>query len=229
MRQVQAWQVDTSGPFEGQLAATWNGGGVMTTGGGLVFQGRSTGELFVYAADDGELLHVVDLGTSIIAAPMTYEIDGQQYVAVMAGLGGAGGRAHFPGTAAAARGNAGRIVALRLDGGEVPLPPLKRPAPPPGRPAVDRRGTPEEVRTGRDLFDQHCTRCHATSGVGGVPDLGQMSSRVHERFADILLDGALAERGMGSFADVLGADDVRALHAFLIDRSWRAFEAAEEP
>ena len=228
VRQQQRWQVDTSGPFEGQMAATWNGGGVMTTAGNLVLQGRTTGELYAYAADTGELLHVVEIGTSIIAAPMSYEIDGRQYVAVMAGLGGAGGRGHVIGTAAASRGNAGRIVALTLDGGDVPMPPLRRQPPPPGRPAVARRGEAEVIERGSQLFEQHCRRCHSNSGVGGVPDLTRMSSRVHERFEDIVLRGALVERGMASFADLLEAGDSEALYAYLIDRAWAAFEDAEK-
>ncbi len=225
--QSERWQVNVSGPFEGQFAAIWNGSGIMTTAGNLVFQGRTTGELYAYAADTGELLHVVDLGTSVIAAPMTYELDGKQYVALMAGLGGAGGRAHFPGTAAAARGNAGRIIALTLDGGDVPKPPLRRPAPPPGRPSVERRGDTETIASGEALFEQHCTRCHGSSGVGGVPDLRSMSARVHDRFDDILLRGALSGRGMASFGDLLEEADSEAIHAFLIDRSWRAFEEAQ--
>ncbi len=122
-------EVDVSGQWTGELHATWNGGGVTTTSGNLVFQGQSTGELYVYSADTGEQLHVVDVGASIMAAPTTYVVDGEQYVAVMAGLGGAVGQTHPPGTAATTYGNEGQIIALKLGGGEVP----KRPVRAPGR------------------------------------------------------------------------------------------------
>jgi hypothetical protein len=76
--------------WEQVLPSFWDGG-VIATAGNLVFRGDSSGNLLAYAADTGKLLHKVDVGTSIIAAPMTYELDGVQYVAVLAGFGGAGG------------------------------------------------------------------------------------------------------------------------------------------
>ena len=65
----------------------WSGGGVLTTAGNLVIQGTSAGHLVVYRADNGEKLHDIEVGTGIMAAPIAYEIDGEQYVAVLAGFG----------------------------------------------------------------------------------------------------------------------------------------------
>ena len=70
-----------------QHPSTWNGG-VLTTAGNLVFQGRSDGYFAAYAADTGELKWETPVYTGIVAAPVTYAIDGEQYVAVIAGWGG---------------------------------------------------------------------------------------------------------------------------------------------
>ena len=85
VKQKVVWEVDTSDQWVGSLFASWNGGGVMTSGGDLVFQGRGKGELAILDAYTGQQLHSIDVGTSMMAAPMTYSIDGEQYVAIMAG------------------------------------------------------------------------------------------------------------------------------------------------
>ena len=99
------------------------GGGVLTTAGNLVFQGTADGKLIAYRADTGEKLHEIETGTGIMAAPITYEIDGEQYVALLAG--GQSGVNKY-----AARNryqNYGRILAFKLGGGTTPLPPKRQP------------------------------------------------------------------------------------------------------
>ncbi len=60
----------------------------MTTAGNLVFQGNATREFGAYRADNGQKLWSTPVQSAIIAGPMTYEIDGEQYVATLAGWGG---------------------------------------------------------------------------------------------------------------------------------------------
>ncbi|MBM5812717.1 MAG: PQQ-dependent dehydrogenase, methanol/ethanol family [Gammaproteobacteria bacterium] len=226
--QKVAWEVDVSGQWAGELFATWNGGGLMTTAGGLVFQGRGTGEFVALDADTGRQLHSVDVGTSMMAAPMTYTVNGVQYVAIMAGLGGAAGQEHVPGTAAYRYGNMGRIVALRLDGGPVPHPPeLQHAAIAFPQPPVARRGTPAELDRGAELYVRHCTQCHSNMDgrSSGIPDLRRMTAETHAAFADVVLGGARAARGMGSFSGVLSAVEAEAVHSYLIELAWKTFEA----
>src|SRR6516165_5101181 len=64
------------------------GGGVLTTAGNLVIQGRADGVLAAYRANDGKPLWQADAGTGIMAPPVTYLVNGVQYVSVMAGWGG---------------------------------------------------------------------------------------------------------------------------------------------
>jgi quinohemoprotein ethanol dehydrogenase len=209
------------------MNALWNGGGVMTTSGNLVFQGQSTGALHVYRATDGYPLAAIDIGTSIMAAPMTYELDGVQYVAVMAGYGGALGGAHPVGTAAERYGNAGRIVTFKLDGGAVPKPPeLRRESSVP-RPAVERFGSTSDIDAGNTLLKRNCARCHANEGPGAIPDLRWMSAQTHQQFDDIVLKGVRAAKGMGSFAGLITPAEAQQIRAAVVDSAWRAYEAAQ--
>lgn len=226
IRQKTVWQVETSGPWAGQMNAIWNGGGVMSTASNLVFQGRSTGCLYVYDARDGRELAAIPVGTSIMAAPMTYDIGGVQYVAVMAGFGGALGGTAPPGTAAYRHGNAGRIVAFRLGGGPVPVPAeISHDGPPFARPPVERFGTDAQIARGADLLKRHCARCHINDTSGSIPDLRRMSADTLNSFTDIVLGGARASKGMGSFQGMLSLDEVEDIRAVLVDEAWRAYEA----
>lgn len=205
----------------------WSGGGVMSTAGNLVFQGDTGGTLTVFAADSGRVLERVNVGTSIMAAPMTYKIGGEQYVAVMAGLGGGLGLYTPFGsqTAAFKYGNAGRIVVFKLDGGEVPKPTLVADEPFVQPPA--REGDPETISKGALLYTKQCSRCHVM-GRGILPDLRRMSASTHSLFYDIVLRGAYVGKGMGRFDDVLNEGDARAIHAYLVSEAWTAYETGRE-
>ena len=63
------------------------GGGTVTTAGNLVFQVINDGRLLAYSADKGEKLFELQTGRTGMGAPITYEVDGKQYVALMGGLG----------------------------------------------------------------------------------------------------------------------------------------------
>ena len=78
------WEHETSSGIRGY------DGGVISTAGNLVFQGRGSGGLWVYAADTGKVLKVLKTGSHIMAAPTTYAVRGEQYVAVQVGYGGTG-------------------------------------------------------------------------------------------------------------------------------------------
>jgi quinohemoprotein ethanol dehydrogenase len=192
--------------------------GALATEGGLVFHGNLAGKLNVYSAETGKLLKSIETGTSILAAPMTYKVDGVQYVAVQAGWGGGGWPFVPPYSAAYKYGNANRLLAFKLDGGAVPLPkplpPLEvAPPPPPQLAGV----TPATIARGQTLFFENCTICHSNQPRSISPDLRRMTPERHEFFNQILLEGLLMPNGMPRWDDVLAKSDVDAIHAFLID------------
>lgn len=238
VQQKLVWQAETSGQWAGEKFATWNGGGVMTTAGGLVFQGRGTGELVALDAQSGEQLYSINVGTSMMAAPMSYAVDGEQYIAIMAGIGGTIGGNYPPGSAAYKYGNKGRIVTFKLNGGEIPLPAkIQRDNIHFPKPPVERRGTLAQVIAGKALFQRNCSKCHTNSGGGGIPDLRKMSKSTQEEFLNIVIDGARADQGMGSFKELLSLDEVKSIQHYLIDLAWQAYyedkqkrvEAKKEP
>ena len=64
-------------------------GGVMTTAGGLVFTGTPEGYFKAFDADTGEELWKFQTGSGIVGQPISWEMDGEQYVSVVSGWGGA--------------------------------------------------------------------------------------------------------------------------------------------
>ena len=143
---LRAWNVAEHRVVWEAPTATSRDGGVLATAGGVVFQGDANGFPNAYAADSGQKLAAVQLGSSMTAAPMTYRVNGVQYVAIMAGYGGGAvivGSPFDPASAAYKYGNDGRIIVLKRDGPVPPLPPLqKEDGPPPDPPA--HSGTPAQ-------------------------------------------------------------------------------------
>jgi quinohemoprotein ethanol dehydrogenase len=210
VQQKEAWRIPLG---RAELA----GGGVLTTAGNIVVHGISAGQLRVLRADTGELIREIDVGTGIMAAPASYQIDNQQFIAVLAGFGGAMAPVYPAESAAYRHANYGRLLAFRLDGGPVPLPPARvaqATPPPPDLPDV----TPEMIGRGAGHFFTYCVFCHGAQGesrLSAYPDLFRLNAQTHAAFEQIVLGGSLAQNGMASFADALDAEDVAAIQAFL--------------
>ena len=79
VQQQAAWSV--------QRKSIWHGG-IISTAGGLVFQGTESGHIEAYDASLGNKLWSFDVGQGIVAAPITYMVDGRQYISVLVGYGG---------------------------------------------------------------------------------------------------------------------------------------------
>lgn len=198
-----------------------NSGSVLSTAGGLLFHTKPDGILNVYDDETGELLKAIDTGSGMMAAPSTYEIDGEQYVIVMAGLGGGGFFTYPKYTAAYKYGNDGRMMAFKLEGGETPKPDLyewpKQPEPP------ARIGDAAFIKKGKGLFAWNCSLCHQNAGAGNIPNLNKMTENTHDVFKEIVLEGLLVPNGMPSFDGALSEEEVDAIHAYLIDSAHKAY------
>jgi alcohol dehydrogenase (cytochrome c)/quinohemoprotein ethanol dehydrogenase len=210
--QKEMWRVP-------QLSA-WNGG-VLSTAGNLVFQGNAQGQFVAYSADKGQKLWSFPSQSGIIAAPMTYAIGGEQYVAVMVGWGGVwdvatGVLAHKGG----AERNISRLLVFKLGakGQLAAVPPMnKLPLDPP-----PVSGTPEQIAQGGQLYGRYCNVCHGDAAVaGGVnPDLrhsGAIGSA--DAVKAIVIDGQLHELGMVSFQSALKPADAELIRLYLIKRA----------
>ncbi|MCO7506061.1 MULTISPECIES: PQQ-dependent dehydrogenase, methanol/ethanol family [Pseudomonas] len=217
VKQKAAWKV----PYP----THWNGG-TLSTAGNLVFQGTAAGQMHAYSADKGEALWQFEAQSGIVAAPMTFELAGRQYVAIMAGWGGVatltGGESmNLPGMK-----NRSRLLVFALDG-KAQLPP---PAPAPAK--VERvpqpvTAAPEQVQAGKQLYGQFCSVCHGMGTISGglIPDLRQSSDATREHFQQIVLQGALKPLGMPSFDDSLKPEEVEQIKLYVMSREYEDYMA----
>lgn len=203
-------------------------GGILATGGNLVFQGTVRGTLAAYRADNGEKVWEMPVQQVPIAAPISYMIGGVQYIAVNAGWGG--GLAHS--TSVKSLGfplsPSPRLLVFKL-GGTAQLPKIEGAAPALVRPA-DTTASAEVLARGEQVYAQQCAACHGEQARGGVKDLRRMSRATHGEFLDIVLGGKRREKGMASFADLVSKPDAEAIHAYLIRRAnedWAKIQAGE--
>jgi quinohemoprotein ethanol dehydrogenase len=191
-------------------------GGTLSTASGLVFEGTMAKTLAAFDARTGKKLWESDTQSVPVAAPITYSVDGVQYLAVNVGWGG--GLAHVQANSFRDLKVApARLLVYRL-GGTEKLPPLKvdQAAPPPAPPA---RAPEAVIQKGAALFAKNCALCHGQMARGGIKDLRMMSADTHAHFDDIVLGGARKSQGMASFADVLSKEDAAAIHAYLNARA----------
>ena len=196
------------------------GGGTLVTAGKLVFQGLGSGDFVAYHADTGETLWRFAAGTAITAGAVSFAVDGEQHIAVLAGRGGGSGLVGGP-MAKAWQGivNENRVLAFRL-GSNARLPAR--------RTLVQTVDVPEEmwaqaedagqVSHGKQLYAQYCYMCHGLGAMSGgvIPDLRFASADTFAEWEAIVIGGSRAGRGMRSFAKVMNAEDALALRAYVI-------------
>jgi len=193
-------------------------GGLLSTAGNLVIQGNADEQMVAYSAETGERLWSSPTQTGVLAPPITYSIDGEQYVAVVAGWGAVS--ANFTGVVLNANGtkrNVSRILAYKI-GGNAELPPL------PELPALalppDDFGSESQIQVGSALYMRYCAVCHGVAVVGGgaIPDLRHSAMAASpEAFQSIVLEGTLLDNGMASFAEVLNEEDAEAVRAYIVN------------
>ncbi len=206
--QKSAWRVDQSVMLNG---------GTLATGGGLVFQGSADGYLYAYDAKTGKQLWRFYAGLGIMAPPITYAVDGKQYVSVLVGFGSSAGG--DSGDMAAGWNFAAprRLLTFALDGKAL-LPPA------PARfaklqllddPAL--KLDPNQVVAGSTLFPT-CSVCHGQNAVGaGGPGPDLRASPIAfdpNSLWRVLHDGVLLPAGMPSFPE-LTHDQVMDIYAYI--------------
>jgi quinohemoprotein ethanol dehydrogenase len=221
-------------------------GGVLSTAGNLVFQGQGTGEFAAYAADTGKKLWSVKTGSAIESVPVTFALNGEQYILTPVGWG-SGSRLFAPArtmaTPEAKRGPV-RLIAFKLgtNAKYVPPPVTIPPVPKPPPQTADAA----TIRSGAALYEKWvCDGCHSpgTDGSGAwirdgaVPDLRYMPPDSHRDWYAIVLAGSHRDQGMPGFADPpkfafpnarMTPQDADAIHAYVIDQSWKTYRGERE-
>src|SRR6476469_4185674 len=168
-------------------------GGTLSTAGNLVFQGRGDGIFAAYRATDGRKLWEYDAQVGIAAAPMTYALDGVQYVAILAAPPG-----YY--LDPKIRLGPGRLLVFKLDGKATNAPNPVKVASPILPPTYVVKATPAEVTEGGGLWFQYCRRCHNPDfnfvKSGAIPDLRRANEATHATFEQIVRGGARRTLGM---------------------------------
>lgn len=211
LKQEKVWSVDYGHP--------WNGG-TLATAGNLVFQGTAEAEFVAYAADSGKRLWSIPTENSTVAAPVTYEIDGEQYVAVITGWGGSFANGLGGIMPAKGKRNSGQILVFKL-GGTATATVFPEAEPVVFEPPEDVAAA-DLISHGEEVYFRLCLPCHGEGAVAGpnFPDL-RHSPYINdaEAFNAVVLEGVLADYGMSSFADKITEQDAEALRVYLIHRA----------
>ncbi len=218
--QTERWRVDHDW--------LWNGG-TMTTAGGLVFQGTADGWFTAYNTVSGERAWRFNAGLGIISQPITYAVDGTQYVALLVGYGAPNIysiQTMIPGWKYNAQPR--RLLVFKL-GGKAELPPTAPPSHDVA--ALDDPALkldPAAVAAGGKLF-AYCAGCHGAGAVSsGAPGPDLRESRIaldEAALYTVLHEGAFLPSGMPPF-DTLSREQVRQIYAYIRDRA-RAVLAGE--
>ncbi len=212
VKQEQAWAFEHGGP--------WNGG-VLSTSGNLVFQGTADAHFAAYDAKNGERLWRHFTQTGIVAAPITYELDGEQYIAVASGWGGSYALVTGGVLPTGSENSSGRLLVYKL-GGRATLPkldssPVAVPAPP-KRLAVSEA----TIKNGLKAYANRCSVCHGDQAFAStlVPNLRYSAvTRSADAWLAIVHGGALEKRGMPKFEGALDKDTIEAIRAYVIEEA----------
>jgi len=218
--QKEAWRVEHSGP--------WNGG-TLSTAGNLVFQGTADGKFTAFTADTGEKLWEFPAQTGIVAPPISYEIDGEQYVSVNVGWGGAYAMVFGEYVQPESVPNVSRVLTFKLGSmGELPevdWEPRVVFNPP------EQTADEATVRAGFRLYQDGCMGCHGLNAVSGllIPDLrGSAYLWDAASWDKVVLEGALADRGMASMKSFLSDEESQAIRAYVVAQAWRGKNLQQE-
>ncbi|MBL8536749.1 MAG: PQQ-dependent dehydrogenase, methanol/ethanol family [Hyphomonadaceae bacterium] len=207
VNQREAWRVD--------LGTPWNGG-ALSTAGGLVFQGMLDGRFRAYNAQNGAQLWEFDNQAATMAGPITYEVDGVQYVASLASYGTlfflpvGMGVANPPTEPVNARVNVFRL------GGAATLPRrdlvrIETPRPP------TLRASAQTIARGAAAYTQFCMVCHGTGVISGgvLPDLRRAPSLQDAAVWRETVQGARAANGMPDFSPWLSDAEAESIRAYV--------------
>lgn len=218
VHQREVWRVEHANPVNG---------GVVSTAGNVVFQGLANGRFTAYDSRNGHKLWEFPTGMGILAAPITYSVDGQQYVSVLVGWGSGYGLTTGFGDEQAGSRNAPRRLLTFTLGGTGKLPPLEKEVLQRVDLSPESTWTAAQIQQGREAFSANCSRCHGEAAVGNqvLPDLrysGALTSA--DTFRMIVIDGALKDNGMVSFSNRLSPAEAETIRGYVSHEARRFWQ-----
>ena len=200
-------------------------GGTLSTDGGLVFQGNKAGEFVAYDATNGSRVWSSKLSGDASAAPMTYEIDGEQFVSVLSGWGSTSNLIYGVALDKPVSAEPGRVITFKL-GGTAEMPnPLEYNVV--ETPKAALAGDAGSWQLGMQRFAENCMFCHGAYAIGSgvLPDLRWSAMAATEQsWQAIVRDGALTDSGMIAFGDRLSDEEIEAIRTYVLRQAWLAVE-----
>ena len=194
----------------------YSGGGVLSTQGNLLFQGDLRGGFTAYTADTGEIMWSRSVQSGVMAGPISYELDGEQYIAVTQGWGGETGVPFGAIAGPQNLVNISRVLVYKL-GGETELPVIELVEQ--ALPAHDlAQGSSASIEQGRTLYNNLCVVCHGGNAVssGLVPDLRYRIADLNAAWQSIVMDGALEVNGMPGWREFISVEQADFIKAYVI-------------
>ncbi len=219
VKQIEVWRADRPGP--------WNGG-ALSTAGNLVFEGTGYGQFEAFRANTGEKIWSASTQSGITAGPISYTVNGEQYIAILVGWGGVLPLAAGEVALQSPRlNNIPRMLTFKL-GGKASLPPAPEVKPQVFTPPRATAG-PATVKKGEELYQRYCSGCHGDVAVSGgvLPDLRYSGALANQHWLSIVRDGMLRPGGMVGFSKELSQQDAEAIRAYVIFRATQSL--AESP
>jgi mono/diheme cytochrome c family protein len=214
VRQAPAWKVKR---------AAVRDGGVLATGGDVVFQGSGDGVFYAHDAATGEELWSFPVQSAALTGPISYSVKGEQYIALPVGAGYSSqlkGAVPYP----ALLPNTNRILAFKLEAhGTLPAV-AYAPQPLPEPPPLTSAST-DTIARGHAIYNRYCFVCHGfdATGEGVHPDLrfsNVLGSATN--WAQVVVDGVRKDNGMIGFAPAVDRDTAEAIRAFVITQAHAA-------
>ena len=199
--QKEIWNIKQPSP--------WNAGVLATKD--FVFQGTAEGDFVAYDARSGEKVWTYQLETGIIAAPITYEIDGTQYITIAVGWGGVLGLwMKFT-----EQINPGTLYTFALGkNGQLPDFPKKTTQP---LISLDFDATQEQLKHGEQLYLRYCSACHRDGG--SIPALTRATPETLGMFERIVGEGLFLEKGMPNFGNRLSEEDIMDIKNYILSNA----------
>jgi PQQ-dependent dehydrogenase (methanol/ethanol family) len=227
--QLIAWDPVKNEEVWRKPGGAYSGSGLLSTAGNLLFQGDLEGNFSAYAADTGEKLWSQYVQGGVMAAPVTYVLEGQQYVAVMQGWGGDSGMAAGAITSNFGIRNASRVLVYKLGGqASLPVPPdlAEKALPAP----TLAGGTAEQVEEGRTLYNLYCIACHGgnATSAGIIPDLRFRIDAIAPAWQAIVMEGGLKTNGMPGWKDFMTAEEAEAIKAYVVHEAKQGHARGEK-
>jgi quinohemoprotein ethanol dehydrogenase len=176
----------------------------MTTSGSLVFQGQLDGNFSAYSASTGKLLWQFAAGAPVLAPPITYTVNGKQFVTVLTGIGtSAAILGPFLPRPVDFRTQARRVLTFALNG-TASLPKTAAESESWPRDSTFRPDAAAAAR-GAGEFALRCMACHGFGAIsgGGAPDLRRSTVPLSdEAFAQVVRAGPLVSAGMPAWSEL---------------------------